>query len=196
MDLFTISLILFLIMDPIGNVSPYLSLVNELSPKRRNIIVVREMFIALGFILTFNFLGEVIFDLLGLSVVTVELSSGVILFLTALKFLFPAKDSIRANLPSGEPFVVPLAIPLLAGPTVLATVMLFAKLEPSLLVMLGAILIAWSCAMLILLAAPFLKKTLGSNGLIACERLTAMILVMLAIQRFMEGVKDFIANVG
>ena len=194
MDFFTVSLMLFLIMDPLGNVTPYLSLVNELSPKRRHIIVFREMLIALGLMLAFNFLGEVIFDLLDLSVVTVELSSGIILFLTALKFLFSAKDSIRANLPAGEPLVVPLAIPLIAGPPLLTTIMLFARLEPSIPLMVGAILTAWLCAVSILLAAPFLKRTLGANGLIAFERLTAMIVVMLAIQRFMEGVKDFIAT--
>ena len=191
MTLFTISLMLFMIMDPIGNISSYLSLMKEVTPKRKYWVFFREMLIALVFMIAFNILGEYIFELLGLKTVTVQLSSGLILFLTALKFLFPAKDSIRANFPSGEPFVIPLAIPLIAGPSLLATIMLFARLEPSILLMLQAILIAWLCSIVVLLAAPFLKKTLGNNGLIACERLMAMVLLMMAIQRFMEGIKDF-----
>lgn len=191
MTLFTISLVLFMIMDPIGNISSYLSLMKEVSPKRKYWVLFREMLIVLLFMVAFNFLGEYIFDLLELKTVTVQLSSGLILFFTALKFLFPAKDSIRANLPGGEPFIIPLAIPLIAGPSLLATIMLFARLEPSIPLMLQAIFIAWVCTIIVLLAAPFLYKTLGNNGLIACERLMAMILLMMAIQRFMEGIKDF-----
>lgn len=196
MTLFSIALILFLIMDPVGNVGSYLQMVNDLPVKRRKWIVLREMLIALAFMILFNYIGEFIFYLLGLSETTVRLSSGVILFLVAVKILFPAHDSLRSNLPKGEPFIIPLAIPLIAGPSLLATIMLFARLEPSQLVMLGAIVIAWLVAVGVLLLAEPLQRILGNNGLLACERLMGMVLVLLAVQRFLEGIILFYQSNG
>lgn len=191
MTLINISIILFLIMDPIGNISSFLNLTSELPPNRRRMIIIREMAIALAAMLIFNYLGEFIFNVLQVSEIALRLTSGAILFLVAIKILFPSIDSLRANLPAGEPFVTPLAIPLIAGPSLLATIMLFAHIEPSQLTMLGAILIAWCAAAIILVFGDRLQKALGTNGLVACERLMGMILIMLAIQRFLEGVQMF-----
>jgi len=188
---FNIALILFFIMDPIGNIASFLKLTDGLDPKRQRIIIFREMLIALVVMIGFNYLGEVIFDFLGLSETTVRLSSGIILFLIALKILFTAPDSIRSNLPKGDPFVFPIAIPLIAGPALLATVMLFAHLETHQSVMLAAILIAWFCSALILYFARPIKNLLGNNGLMALERLIGMVLVLMAVQRLLEGVLSF-----
>jgi multiple antibiotic resistance protein len=196
MTLFSIVLILFLIMDPVGNVGSYLQMVNDLPLKRRKWIVLREMLIALAFMILFNYIGEFIFDLLGLSETTLRLSSGFILFLVAIKILFPTHDSLRLNLPKEEPFIIPLAIPLIAGPSLLATIMLFARLEPSQLIMVGAIFIAWLAAVAVLLLAEPLQKILGKNGLVACERLMGMVLVLLAVQRFLEGIILFYQSNG
>lgn len=190
--LFTVIVILFLIMDPIGNISSFLHMVQELPPRRVRWVVFREMLIALIFMLVFNFLGEYIFVVLQLDKPTVEVASAIVLFLTAIKILFPASNSLRANLPVGEPFIIPLAVPLIAGPSLLATIMLLAHLETSQSGMLLAIIIAWVLAMLVLLSARQLQRYLGSNGLMAGERLTGMLLVMLAIQRGMEGLSAFI----
>jgi multiple antibiotic resistance protein len=181
-------------MDPLGNISSFLSLVQEIEPKRVKWIVFREMFIALGFMILFNYIGEITLDLLQVSEITVRLSSAVILFLTAIKILFPATNSLRANLPKGEPFIIPLAVPLIAGPSLLATIMLFAHIESSQIVMLSAIFLSWSAAIIILLLSSKLQKYLGNSGLLACEKLTGMLLVMLAIQRFMEGLHQFLAT--
>lgn len=194
MTLFNLAFMLFLIMDPIGNVSSFLSLVKEIPPKRQLWIVIREMLIALFFMLLFNEIGEYIFNILQISDPVIRLSSGLILFLVAIKILFPSVDSPRANLPQGEPFVIPLAIPLIAGPALLATIMLYAHDTDSELLMIGAIFAAWIAASIVLLASPFLKRVLGNNGLMACERLMGMILVLLAIQRFAEGVQLFIKS--
>jgi multiple antibiotic resistance protein len=196
MSLLSITLVLFLIMDPVGNVGSFLSLVKEIDPKKVRWIVIREMLIALVTMIAFNYLGEFIFQLLGISEITVRLASGVILFLIAIKILFPTSDSLRANLPQGEPFIVPIAIPLIAGPSLLATIMLYAHMEPSQPLMLTAILIAWFAAIVVLLCSSFLKKYLGNNGLIACERLMGMVLVLLATQRFFEGLQQFIKLYG
>jgi multiple antibiotic resistance protein len=194
MSLFHIALVLFLIMDPIGNVSSYQSMVKELDSKRQSKIIFREMLIALAAMITFNYLGEFIFDFLDLSETTVRLSSGIILFLIAIKILFTSTDSPRANLPKGESFIFPLAIPLIAGPGLLATVMLFAHLEPYQSVMLAAILIAWIFSAIILYFSGTIKRFLGDNGLMACERLIGMVLVLIAVQRFLEGILLFWAT--
>lgn len=187
----SIIVVLFIIMDPVGNIPTYLNLVKGINASRQRYIVCREMLIALFLMILFNYIGEFIFSLLDISDITVRLSSGVILFLTALRILFPTTNGLRSNLPSGEPYITPLAVPLIAGPSLLATIMLFAHLEASQPLMLGAIIIAWLFALIVLLAAPILKKYLGNNGLTAAERLMAMILVMLSIQRFLEGIQEF-----
>lgn len=191
MTIFSIALVLFLIMDPFGNISSYLMLMEDMPPKKRNWILLREMLIALFVMLGFNYLGEYIFAILDISETTVRLSSGVILFLIAVKILFPAEDSIRANLPQGEPFIVPLAIPLIAGPTLMATIMLYAHLETCQAMMLSAIFISWFAVGVILFFSNAIKKVLGYNGLLACERLMGMVLVLIAVQRFLEGILLF-----
>ncbi|MBA2728182.1 MAG: antibiotic transporter, partial [Parachlamydiaceae bacterium] len=182
-------LILFFTMDPFGNISSYMHMVRGLNPKRQSYIVMREMLMALFFMLLFNFIGEYILYGLGLSVVTVKISSGVILFLVAVKILFSSQSSLRANLPQEEPFLIPLAVPLIAGPALLATIMLYALTEPSQFTMLSSIFIAWCLSVAVLLAAPRLERILGVNGLTAFERLMGMILVLLSLQRILEGVK-------
>lgn len=194
MNLINLTIVLFLIMDPVGNISSFLNLLKDQPKERRKRIIIREMLIALVAMFAFSFLGEFVFNILGLSEKTLKLASGVILFLVAIKILFPSIDSLRANLPSGEPFITPLAIPLIAGPSLLATIMLFTNLEPSQPMMLGAILLAWLLAVIVLLSGSSLQRIIGGNGLMACERLMGMVLVMLAIQRFSEGLQQFIRS--
>jgi len=194
MSLFSITLTLFLIMDPIGNLSTFHSMVKGLNPKRQYFIIIREMLIALGVMLLFNYLGEFIFNLLDLSETTVRLSSGLILFLIAIKILFTANDSPRANLPKGEPFIFPLAVPLIAGPALMATIMLYAHLEQLQSIMLLAIFIAWSLSVSIFFFTGPIKSLLGMNGLMASERLIGMVLVLIAVQRFLEGILLFWAT--
>lgn len=191
MSLFSIAVVLFLIMDPMGNISSFLSLTKDLEPKKQHRVIVREMLIALAVMIFFNYLGEFIFAILELSETTVRISSGVILFLIAIKILFMAPDSLRANLPKGEPYVFPIAIPLIAGPGLLATIMLYAHLEPYQSVMIVAILLAWAASAAILYFANPIKKYLGPNGLMAAERLVGMVLVLISIQRFLEGILLF-----
>lgn len=191
MTLLNISLILFLIMDPVGNISSYLFMTKDLDPKRHHLIIFREMLIALAVMIGFHFLGDYLFKFLNLSEVTVRLSSGLILFLIAIKILFPAPTSLRANLPKGEPFIFPLAIPLIAGPGLMATIMLFSNLETHEPMMLAAIFIAWLASAVILYFSSPIYRLLGHNGLMACERLIGMVLVLISVQRFLEGILVF-----
>ncbi len=191
MRLLNIILILFLIMDPIGNISSYLNMTKDLEPKRHNLIIFREMLIALAVMIGFYFLGEYVFVFLSLSESTVRLSSGVILFLIAIKILFPSQTSLRANLPKGEPFIFPLAVPLVAGPGLMATIMLFSNLNALKPLILPAIVIAWLASSMILFYSGFIRRVIGKNGLNASERLIGMVLVLISVQRFLEGILVF-----
>jgi multiple antibiotic resistance protein len=195
MELLTVSLVLFLIMDPIGNIASFLTMVKGIEPKKQKTIVIREMLIALAFMILFNYIGEYIFVLLDISETTVKIASGVILFIISVQILFPQlRGGMRENIPEEEPFIIPLAIPLIAGPSLLATIMLYAHMEDKLHTMLIAILIAWIAAVIVLLPARFLHRVLGVNGLMACEKLMGMVLVLLAVQRFLDGVSQCVVT--
>lgn len=192
MLLFSVSLVLLFLMDPLGNIASYLTLMQGLSPKRQKFILLREMLIALATMIAFFLVGEYVFKFLGICQTTIRLTSGVILFLIALKIIFPSANGLRTNLPKGEPFIIPLAIPLIAGPALLATIVLYSQLPAIKDVLLPAILIAWICSCGILLIAPFLQRTLQTNGLLALEKLIGMVLILMATQRFAEGIQQFI----
>lgn len=189
MSFFSLTLILLLIMDPLGNVASYHYMVEHIPPKRQRWVAFREMLIALIAMLFFFFLGETIFQQLHLSNASLNLSAGIILFLVAIKILFLSPTSLRANLQKEEPFIIPLAIPLIAGPALLATIMLLSREDNE--VLLLAIFLAWAIASLILSFAGKIKKILGNNGLLACERLIGMVLIILAVQRFLTGIQLF-----
>ncbi|ADI38125.1 UPF0056 inner membrane protein yhgN [Waddlia chondrophila 2032/99] len=194
MTIFSISLVLFLIMDPIGNIASFLRMVEGIDPKKQKLILLREMLIALLAMIVFNYIGEGIYSLLQISDPAVKLSSGVILFIISVQILFPNSTGLRENLPKEEPFIIPLAIPLIAGPSLLATIMLYAHMEQSLFVMLASILCAWMAALIVMLASKPLYKALGENGLMACEKLMGMVLVLIAIQRFLDGIRQYVAT--
>lgn len=192
MTLLSVSLILFLIMDPVGSIATFQKMLQELAPARRRFVLLREMLIALAITLFVYFIGDALLGVLEVGEVPVRLSSGIILFLVAIKILFPSSQGLRESLQmKGEPFIVPMAIPMIAGPSLLATVMLFAHMDMLNAVLFPAIILAWFTACLVLLLAPYLHKYLGNSGLLACEKLMGMVLVLLAIQRFMEGIQLF-----
>lgn len=186
-SLFAISFSLFLLMDPIGNIPVYLAILKNVKAKRQKKIIIRDLLIALAVIILFTFVGEHLLDILGIGQETILLSGGIILFIIALKMIFPSgREGAYENLTKGEPFIVPLAIPLVAGPSVLAAVMIYSHRE-SLSLLITAIVFAWVLSTLILLSAPYLKKILGIRGITACERLMGLLLTLLAVQMFLEG---------
>lgn len=191
-SLFSIAFSLFLLMDPIGNVPLYVSILKDIDPRRQRFIICRELLIALLVIIAFSFLGNYILKLLGVSEQTVMISGGLILFLIAIRMIFPRGREGYTESPEGEePFIVPLAIPLIAGPSVLAAVMIYANQE-SHLTMIGSIIIAWVFTFFILILSPLLKKILGIRGITACERLMGLILTLIAVQMFLEGLTPLI----
>lgn len=185
---------LFLLMDPIGNIPLFISILKDLEGKRQIQIIFRELMIALGVMVVFNFIGDALLSSLNVSQYAVLISGGIILFIISLKMIFPSRKDADVDLPQEkEPFIVPLAVPLVAGPAVLAAIILFARQEENNFITIGSIVIAWAASTVILLCSTFLKKILGWRGIIACERLMGLLLTMLAIQMFLEGVTQYLS---
>lgn len=193
-EMISATILLLLIMDPLGNLPIFMSVLKHLEPKRRRRVLMREMLIALAIMLLFLFAGEKILAFLNLRTETVSISGGIILFLIAIKMIFPSHQSSSSGLPAGEePFLVPLAIPLVAGPSLLATLMLLSHQYPNQIGHLaGALLIAWGATVVILLLSGVFLKLLGEKGVDALERLMGLILIMLATQMFLDGIRAYL----
>jgi multiple antibiotic resistance protein len=195
MTIFTTSLILFLIMNPLGQLKAFANSLQGIDHKRQSEIITRELLIALGVMLFFNAVGEYLFDLLKISDVTVYLSLGIILFLGAINILFPPADAPGHKKLEGEPFLVPIAIPIIAGPALLATIMLYAQTETSAYTSIIACAISWFAASLIFLNHKRFFSFFGTSGVLACEKLMGMILVLISVQRLLEGALMFYQSV-
>lgn len=187
----TLTILLTVIMDPLGNLPIFMSLLKFSSPARRRIIIIREMMIALVIILLFLFFGEKMLSILELTTETVSISGGIILFLIALKMIFPETNPTNIK-KKEEPFLVPLAIPLVAGPSLLATIMILShQYSNKIWQLLTSILISWSFTMITLLSSEFFLKILGKKGVNALERLMGLILIMLSTQMLLNGIHDW-----
>ena len=184
---------LFLIMDPIANSATCLAILKEFSPVRQRQIIFRELLIALGIIILFHFLGEGLLALLGIQQSTLRVAGGVILFIISMRLVFPVHDDSNGSLDK-DPFIVPIATPFIAGPSLLAAVMVYSHREEGGLVVLGAITIAWLGSLGVMLAAPSLKRILGNRGIRAAERLMGLILILLSVQMLEDGVRMFLGE--
>jgi MarC family membrane protein len=192
MQMFSIALSLFLLMDSIGNIPLFLAFLKNVPPKRQPIVILREMLIAFAIVVCFSFLGDGLMHFLNVNEATIQIAGGIILFILCIKMIFPPAHQSEESLPhEGEPFVVPLAIPLVAGPSTLSAVLIYAK-QVSEWVLLGGILIAWGASLLILLSSNMLQKFLGWRGLTALERLMGLILILIAVQMFLSGLDFFL----
>lgn len=193
-EILSAAVLLILIMDPLGNLPIFMSVLKHTEPKRRRVIVIRELFIAFLLMLIFLFAGEKILAFLSLRAETVSISGGIILFLIAIKMIFPGVTGSSSGLSAGEePFIVPLAVPLVAGPTLLATLILLPHQYPEQMGHLViALLLAWGGTVAILLQSSLFLRLLGENGVNALERLMGLILVMLATQMFLDGLRAWL----
>jgi len=194
MDIVTAAILLFLTMDPLGNIPIFLSVLEGVAPERRTRVVLRELLLALIILILFLFFGGNILSAMHLSQQSIQVAGGIILFLIAIKMLFPVPRSVHIEEEiEGEPLLVPLAIPMIAGPSAIATLLIISNDQPDrMLDWTIAVCIAWLGTSIILLPAAWLKKVLGRRGLIATERLMGMLLVAIAVQMFLEGVAGFL----
>lgn len=187
--------ILLLVMDPVGNIPLFVALLRNVGPGRRRMIIVRECGIAFAVLLVFVFLGRPLLNLLELSDSSLNIAGGVILFLIALRMIFKHPEGIfgDADTIAGEPFIVPLAIPSIAGPTALATVILMASRAPErMLEWVAALTIAMAVTLILLLFAERISKWVGERGLIALERLMGLVLTAIAVEMLLRGIEAFV----
>jgi len=194
MEIFAVAVTLFLIMDPLGNIPIFLSVLKSVPEHRRRRVLIRELFIALMIMLLFLFFGPPMLNMLGLSREAVAIAGGLVLMIIAIRMIFPSRGGVMGDENNNqEPLVVPLAVPLIAGPSVLATLVLLAETGPdSSLYWLIALVGAWGVSSIILLCSQFLYNLLGDRGLKAIERLMGMILVSISVQMLLDGFKSYL----
>lgn len=197
MTLLSAASVLFLVMDPFGNVPMFLAILEPYSAKRRQRIVLRELFIALLVLLLFLYFGRFMLHALNISENSMSVAGGVILFLIALRMVFPESKAVEPQQGERlEPLIVPLAIPLIAGPSAMATAMLVMTNDPSRwLTWTLALLLAWLLSGTVLFLGVSLSRFLGRRGLMATERLMGMILTAIAVDMVLEGIIKFVASV-
>lgn len=191
MDTLSATLLLITIMDPLGNVATFVSGLRPVPPERRLRVIARELIIALAILILFLFLGPWVLGLLHLKQEALFISGGIVLFLIALKMIFPP-SRCEAEEMRTEPFIVPLAVPMIAGPSVLATLLVLVSTQPEQLWRwFAALMIAWCVTAAVLLCAPAIARVLKEKGSMAVERLMGMLLVMVAVQMLLNGIEQY-----
>jgi len=191
MSVLSASLLLFLVLDPLGNVPVFMGVLKHLSGARRRRVIVRELLIALAALAFFLFAGRYVLGLLGISQPALGIGGGIVLFLIAVRMIFSDVEEIFGHQPGGEPFIVPLAVPLVAGPSAITTVMLLMAREPARWpAWLLALTIAWAVSGVILMYSTALTRLLGAKLLLAIERLMGLVLVTVAVEMFIKGIRQ------
>jgi small neutral amino acid transporter SnatA (MarC family) len=195
-ELFSATILLILVIDPFGNVPLVVSALKNVAPARRARIVVRECVAAYVILLVFMMGGRTFLQWLHLSEESLTIAGGIILFLIAIRMVFPRPEGIFGDPPGAEPFLVPLAIPSIAGPSALATVMLMASRDPG---KIGSWVVALTVAMVattvVLALADRLQRWLGERAVLAFERLMGLVLTALAVEMLLSGVRTFVGEV-
>ncbi len=182
--------LLFLIMDPFANVPIFLGLLKNLPAPRRRAIIIRELLIALLILLIFMFSGKYILQLLQISESSLGVAGGVVLFLISLKMIFSGSEDIFANTPEGEPLVVPLAVPLIAGPSAIAAVILIMANDPNRWMDWSiALLVAWGLVGIILIFSEKFSRLISHKAFAAIERLMGILLTIIAVDMILDGIK-------
>ena len=193
MDLIVSSAVVFiLIMDPLGNVPLFITALRNTADERRRKVVVRELFIALAIMLLFLFGGRGFMTLFSVGEPALKVAGGIILMLIALRMIFPTADKNLKEYVEDEPFIVPLAVPYLAGPSLLAMEVVLISGSPERWpYYLTALIIAWLGSAIVLYFSDFLSKLAGERTLVAIERLMGMVLVIIATQMTLAGIASF-----
>jgi len=187
------AVLLFLVMDPFGNIPFFLDALGNVEPGRRQRVILRELLLALVVLVFFLFFGRYLLRALQISESSLTIAGGIILFLIAVRMIFPGRAGVFDEAVDGEPFLVPLAVPFVAGPSAMASVLFISGLAPERWPeWLLALLLAWSAAGGILLLSGALGRYLGRSVLAAMERLMGMLLTAVAVQMSLTGIRRFL----
>lgn len=195
MSILSAAVILTLIMDPIGNAPIFKAVLGSLPTGRRLRIIVRELLIALAVLALFLFFGPQLLNAMKLTPPALGIAGGVVLFLVAIRMIFPGAGVAITVEGDDEPFIVPLAMPMIAGPATITMVVLFTTREPDRVMdWLAALLIAWGISAAVLVASDFLLARIGDRGQRALVRLMGMILTAIAVQMLLNGFGEFLTS--
>lgn len=188
------TLLFLFVIDPFGNIPILLAAMKGVAQKRQSQIVLRDGLIGLVILVCFLFFGAEFLALLHLETESISIAGGVVLFVIALKMIFPSAVQADKHQPL-EPFIVPISIPMLAGPSTLATLLVMVKSYPQQQAgLLVSVFAAWGISVVILALAPLLNRILKEKGLAALERLMGMLLLMMAVQMLVNGVRSLFTH--
>ena len=186
------TILLILITDPVGNIPLFANALKNVAPQRRPWVIVREVLIAFALLLAFMFVGDTFLRLMNLSELSLQIGGGVILCLIALRMIFPPAPGSEVPVRVGEPLIVPLAIPALAGPSALATVLLLVSQAPDRrLEWIAALCVTMTLSAIVLVLAERIQRLLGERFVEAIERLMGLVLVSVSIEMLLRGIKTF-----
>jgi small neutral amino acid transporter SnatA (MarC family) len=196
-DILSAGFLLLLVLDPFGNMPIVLSALAKVPRERHRGIIVRECLFAYAILLAFMAGGKAFLDFLQLSETSLAIAGGIVLFLIALRMIFPRPEGVFGDPPGVEPFLVPLAVPAIAGPSAVATVMLMASRDPGQIAgWILALTAAMIATLVVLLGAQRLERLLGERGIRAIERLTGLLLTAIAVQMLLDGITTFVRQLG
>ena len=191
-DIASTAVTLFLVLDSLGNIPVFNAILSRLPAERRSRVIAREMVIALVILVAFLFAGNAVLAFLGLTQSSLNITGGVLLFIISLRMIFPGRHQYR-NDGNDDPFIVPIAVPLTAGPSTIAILMFLGSSQPERIWEWAlALVLAWLGTTILLVLSPKVLALIGERGSRAMERLTGMILVILAVQMLLNGIRDFI----
>ncbi len=187
--------LLLIVCDPIGNIPIFVSALQDVPRERRRAIILRECLIASAVLVAFAFVGGPFLRLLGLSELSLQIGGGVVLMLVALRMVFPTAEGVFGQAPGGVPFIVPLAVPALAGPSALATVLLLVSRDPARQWQwVAAIAVVMAVSAVVLAFSERIMRFLGERVTLAFERLLGLVLAAIAVEQILRGLKTFIAG--
>ncbi len=195
---FSNTFLLILITDPLGNIPFFISALKHVRPERRRKVILRECLIAFAALLLFLVTGRPLLRLLQLSDEALRVGGGVVLLLIAIRMIFPDRGARLGedDAIEGEPFIVPLAIPLIAGPSAMATVLLMSSPEPmKMLSLAGSITLTIAVTAVAFLMSTRIQKILGEQAMAALERLMGLVLTALAVEMLLGGVASYIRQI-
>jgi MarC family membrane protein len=195
MDLITAVGLLLVTVDPLGNVPSFISVLQPVAKERHAKVIVRELLFALSIMVAFVLLGRQLTGVLGIKQEAILMAGGLVLFLVALEMIFPGRGRrIIREQTDPDPFIVPLATPLVAGPAALSTIILITTKTGGVMTGLWAVLIAWGVTFVTLTSAPAIMHVLKDRGTRAVQRLMGMLLVMLSVQMVLNGASEYSRN--
>lgn len=194
-EIFSAFILLLLVVDPFGNLPVVNTLMGGVAPERRRRVILRECLIAYLVLMAFMFGGQAFLAMLRLSELALSIAGGLILFLIALRMVFQSPEHVFGEPARGEPFIVPVAIPFIAGPSALATVMLLVSREPQKVwLWVAALTLTLLFTAAVLVAGEWIQKKIGQRAVEAIQRLMGLILTAIAVEMLLNGIRQFQAR--